>query len=223
MCRQSILRPANGNEMDMMAFQRNISTGTPEFNSLSTAKSRVAGAADGASPIVRPVALDRGDLLRIRNGRGTRVRATHGVLWITEEYSAEDHVLLPGDSLTLAQTGMAIVLAHRPARVVIEVPVGVTAPRAVELTLGLGRRGMRIALADPTPVSLSRIVTGVATVVGNALASFRRIVTTLSSRWDAAGASAAKTRGPMYSDNHPRRHPRFSAKNGTRVVKRARS
>ena len=157
--------------MVMIAFQRNISIGTPECTSLSTAKSRVPRANEGAAAIVRPVALDRGDSLRIRNGRGTRVRMTDGVLWITEENSIEDHVLLPGDCLDLAQTGTAIVLAHRAARLVVEVPAGVTPPRAVEMALRYGKRVVPIALADPTPISLSTIATGIATAIGNALAS----------------------------------------------------
>lgn len=125
----------------------------------------------GVSPIVMPVALDRGDLLRVRNGGGARVRATDGVLWITEEGSADDHVLLPGDFLDLAPTATATVLAHRPARVVVEVPAGVTPPRAVDLTLGRGKRAMRIMLPNPAPISLSMIATGIAAVIGNVLAS----------------------------------------------------
>src|SRR5206468_2072120 len=102
-------------QMTTIGFQPHLNARVPEFGSSST-----AGATEGASPIVRPVALDRGDLLCIRNGRGTRVHAVSGVLWITEENSPEDHVLLPGDAIDLAQTGTAIVLAHRTARVVIE-------------------------------------------------------------------------------------------------------
>jgi hypothetical protein len=48
------------------------------------------------------------------------------------------HVLLPDDAVVLAQTGLAIVLAHRPARVVLELPHGVAPPRAVEIALADG-------------------------------------------------------------------------------------
>ena len=208
--------------MAMMTFQSHVNTGIPGFGSLSAAKSRVAGAAKSASPIVRPVALDRGNVLRIKNGRGARVRAASGVLWITEENSPEDHVLMPGDVVELAQTGMAIVLAHRTARVVVEVPAGVTPPHAVEMALAGGESGRRIALAEPTPISLPPIVTGIATAIVNAVASVRKMVTTLSSRWESADASATKTYAPMtYSDGYPSRDERRRMMRGTREVERA--
>jgi hypothetical protein len=200
----------------MATMKPHITSGIPGFGSLSAAKSRAAGATEATSPIFRPVALDRGNLLRIRNGRGTRVRVASGVLWVTEENSPEDHKLLPGDAIDLAQTGTATVFAHRTARVVVEVPAGVTAPRAVEMALADGEPGMRIALAEPTPRSLSTIATGIATVIGSARASIRRMVTTLSSRWDAADASTAKTYAPMtYSDGYPPRHARRRVMRGT--------
>jgi hypothetical protein len=107
--------------MAMMTFQSHVNIGIPGFGSSSTAKSRVAGAARSASPIVRPVALDRGNILRIKNGRGTRVRAASGVL-DHRENSPEDHALLQGDAIDLTQKGTAIVFAHRPARRVGTLP-----------------------------------------------------------------------------------------------------
>ncbi len=157
--------------MAMMAFERDIDTHAEAFGSTLTPRNRITDATKEAPTIARLVALDRGDVLRIKNGRGTRVRATDGVLWITEENSPDDHVLLPGGSLELAQTGLAVVLAHRAARVVVEVPAGVTPPRAVDLTLGRGQRGMRIALGEPTPVSLSLIAAAIGTFIGKVLAS----------------------------------------------------
>jgi hypothetical protein len=154
--------------MTTTTFRPPLNAGIPRHG--PTAKLHIAGATDGPSPIVRPVALDRGNLLRIRNGRGTRIRVASGVLWVTEENSPEDHILLPGDAINLAQPGTAIVLAHEVSRVVLEVPVGVTPPRAVEMAMADGKPDMRIALADPTPMSLSTMATGVATVIGNALA-----------------------------------------------------
>ena len=81
--------------MAMMAFERDIDTHAEAFGSTLTPRNRVTGATKEAPTIVRPVALDRGNVLRIKNGRGTRVHATDGVLWITEENSPDDHVLLP--------------------------------------------------------------------------------------------------------------------------------
>ena len=159
--------------------------------------------------IAKPIALDYGNLLRIRNGRGTRICVASGVLWVTEEDSPEDHVLLPGDAIDLARRGTAIVLAHRPARIVIEVPPGVARPRAVEMALAEGGHGRRIALASTTPIWLLAIASGIATVIRNVLASLRAPVITLSSRWGAADAGGtARSYAPMaYSDGYP---PRLS-------------
>jgi hypothetical protein len=44
------------------------------------------------------------------------------------------------------------------------------------MALADGERGWRIALAVPTPISLATIAAGVATVIGNALASIRTMV-----------------------------------------------
>jgi len=153
--------------------QPRLATGMPGLHPAPAAGSRVTGATRTRPAIVKPIALDRANLLRIRDGRGTRIRVASGVLWVTEENSPDDHVLLPGAAIDLAKKGTAIVLAHRPARLVIEVPPGVAPPRRVEVALADGERGQRIALAVPTPVSLATIAAGVATVIGNALASIR--------------------------------------------------
>jgi hypothetical protein len=191
--------------MTTTTFRPPLNAGIPRHG--PTTKPHVAGATRGASPIIRPVALDRGNLLRIRNGRGTRVRVASGVLWVTEENSPEDHVLLSGDAIDLVQPGTAIVLAHQVSHVVLEVPVGVTPPRAVEMAMADGKPDMRIALANPTPMSPLTIATGMATAIEAGLASIRRMVTTLRAHWDAADASTAKTYAPItHCDGFPRRH-----------------
>ena len=120
--------------MTTISFQPHLNAGIP-----GPARRRRRSFASPARPRNRPrssgaVALDRGNLLRIKNGRGTRIRVASGVLWITEENSPEDHVLRPGDAIDLTRTGLAIVLAHRVARVVVEVPRGCH-------TSALGRNG----------------------------------------------------------------------------------
>jgi len=207
--------------MITITFRPRVNTGIPGFGSSSMAQSRTTGAAEPASTVVKPVVLDRGNVLRVRNGPGTRIRAASGVLWITEENGAEDHVLLPGDALALARTGMAIVLAHRPARVILEVPPGVVPPGAVEMALADGEPGRRIALDMPTPISLPTIARGLATVLGQARASIRTMVKTLTSRWSAVDVSTTETYAPMtYSDGFPPRHLRRRMTRGPRDVER---
>ena len=170
-----------------------VNIGMPGFSTSSTAQRVTVDAGMSASPIVKPIALDRGNVLRIHDGAGARIRAASGVLWITEENSPDDHVLLPDDAVVLAQTGLAIVLAHRPARVVLELPHGVAPPRAVEMALADGEPGRRIALAPAPPISLSALTRGIATFLGEASASLRTMAKTLASHWRSADMSAAGT------------------------------
>ena len=121
--------------------------------------------------ITKHIALDRGNVIRIRDGRGTRLRMVSGVLWVTEEHSRADHVLLPGDVLELCQRGSAIALAHRVSRVVLEVPVGVTPPRFVEMAFADGQSGRRIALARHTPISLTTVAAAFGALIKNVVAS----------------------------------------------------
>ena len=186
--------PCLEKQMTTIGFQPHLNVGAAGLGSSLTAKPRVSGTTEVASPIVRPLALDRGDSLHIRNGRGTRVRAASGVLWITEENSPADHVLLPGDAIDLAQTGMAIVLAHRAARVVVEVPSGVRPPRAVEMALAGGGSRWRIALAAPTTSSSSMMGAGVARAIGRAVAAIRAMVETLRPSRDVARMTEAEIR-----------------------------
>ncbi len=210
-----------GTEMTGMILRTYPNAGIPRCDLSPTAKRGVTDATKGPSPIVRPVTLDRGNVLRIRNGRGTRIRAASGMLWITEENSPEDHVLLPGDVLALAQTGMALVLAHRAARVVVEVPVGVTPPRAVEMAPADGEAGRRIALATPAPISLPAIGPVLVTALGDVRASIRTLVRKLTLRCNAVVVSTSETRAPMlYSDGFPPKHLRRRMMSGAREVER---
>jgi hypothetical protein len=100
-----------------------------------------------ASRAVRKLAhLDRGDTLRVRDGAGVRVIALSGVVWITEEDSVRDVVLLAGESHRIEHDGMTLALAHRAARVVVERPEGVPRPRRVDVVLPNGDCVRRIAL-----------------------------------------------------------------------------
>lgn len=83
----------------------------------------------------RLVALYRGDVLRIRDGRGITVRPTSGVLWVTEEKCPGDAIIAPGDVCRLEGNGLALVYAHHASRVVIDVPATVARMPDVRLAL----------------------------------------------------------------------------------------
>ena len=68
----------------------------------------------------RAIHLDAGTLRRIFDGRGMRVTAVSGVLWLTEEGSTADIVLSRGSSHVIANQGKTLVLAHRPAWAIVD-------------------------------------------------------------------------------------------------------
>jgi hypothetical protein len=66
------------------------------------------------------IALHRGNIVRLRGGRGTTVTARTGAVWITEEESLRDVVLTAGESFTLARSGLALVQAFRDASIRVD-------------------------------------------------------------------------------------------------------
>ena len=59
--------------------------------------------------------LERGTLLRVRNGAGRKLTAHAGEVWITEQGNPRDVVLRAGRSFTLARPGLAIIEAFSDA------------------------------------------------------------------------------------------------------------
>lgn len=100
---------------------------------------------------IGPILLARGNVVRIVGGQGTRVLATGGALWVSEEGSPEDHVLTPGETVTLRHAGKGLVLALHPARAYLEIPQGVVPPRVVEVASADGVPGRRIRGNAGTP------------------------------------------------------------------------
>ena len=117
------------------------------------------------------VHLDCGNVLRIHGGRGLRLTPVSGVLWITEEGSLDDTVLLPGRTHRIEGTGLALVLAHRPARVDLEVPAGTWAPRRVDLAMADGEPGRRVPFGAGDPFSLHAIAAAIRTAIRRAIAT----------------------------------------------------
>lgn len=68
------------------------------------------------------VTLREGAILRIRDGRGVRVLATHGQIWITQEAEVRDEVLNTGESLQIERDGLTLVQALCPSTVAMLAP-----------------------------------------------------------------------------------------------------
>jgi hypothetical protein len=69
--------------------------------------------------MMRTIDLRRGTILRLRGDLGTTVTARAGWVWITEQDSPRDVVLMAGESFTLARSGLALVEAFRDASISI--------------------------------------------------------------------------------------------------------
>jgi hypothetical protein len=146
----------------------------PAFAPAAATRAHIASQ-NPALPVMRAqLALDRGDLLCISDGRGMRLTPASGVLWITEEQDINDTILKPGDAHRIKNSGLALVLAHRPGRVVLEVPAGVSPPRSVDLAAAEGEPGRRIALAWSKPFSRP-VWAAVAAAVRKAVAAGREL------------------------------------------------
>ena len=96
------------------------------------------------------------------------------MLWITEENSVTDNVLQPGDVVELTRPGKAIVLAHRAARVVLEVPQGVSLRCRVEAASGEGEHGTRIGLDGHPRVTMPEMASVIVGVFASALGRFAK-------------------------------------------------
>lgn len=64
-----------------------------------------------------PVSMPRGAVLRIEGGAGVLVCVWSGEVWLTEQDSASDHVLVAGQSVRLHCAGTALAHAFRRAQI----------------------------------------------------------------------------------------------------------
>ena len=122
--------------------------------------------------LVKQVQLERGNVLRILDGRGTQLTPASGVLWITEEGSAIDTVLLPGDTHRLDKPGTTVALAHRPGRILLEVPAGTRVPHRVDVACADGEPGRAIAF-DGRRLAWHRMFPKIAAAWRDALVAVR--------------------------------------------------
>jgi hypothetical protein len=58
--------------------------------------------------------LNRGELLRLRQARGTRIDVVSGRVWITEDGCPADRFIDPGRRYSVRGDGLVLVSAERP-------------------------------------------------------------------------------------------------------------
>ena len=68
------------------------------------------------------VEIPEGDSLVVTDGKATSIHIDFGCVWITEEKSFIDHVLVAGQRYTFDRPGVAIATAHEDARVTLVAP-----------------------------------------------------------------------------------------------------
>jgi hypothetical protein len=64
-------------------------------------------------PAKTPVGMPRGSLLRIDDGAGVLIHVWEGELWITQDGSPKDHVLIAGQSFRVESRGVTIAQAFK--------------------------------------------------------------------------------------------------------------
>ena len=80
------------------------------------------------------IGMPRGSLLRIDDGAGVLVYVWEGELWLTQDDSPKDHMLLAGQSFYVERGGAALVHAFRRSTVSLSSPWPDLPARKVTLT-----------------------------------------------------------------------------------------
>lgn len=65
------------------------------------------------------VALDAGGMLRVLDGRGLRILASEGQVWVTQEGCIRDRVLNTGESLQIENDGLTLIQAMRRSAIAL--------------------------------------------------------------------------------------------------------
>ena len=66
------------------------------------------------------VKLAQNDTINIIDGKGARIRARAGSVWITQEHDVRDVILRPGQSFTLDRNGTAVIEALSDAEIALD-------------------------------------------------------------------------------------------------------
>jgi len=146
------------------------------MNSVSIAETPKAGQVTpgfaripGCSPVAarwnvscRTMYLERDNVLRIFDGAGVRVTAVSGVLWLTEEGMPDDVVLVAGSDHVIEHPGKTVLLAHRPAWVLLQ-DTTKRLPRHVEVATH--EAGPAVRMARPYTLRVPRHCTAIGAAI----------------------------------------------------------
>lgn len=96
-------------------------------------------------PLQDPIGIPRGGLLRIDGGAGVLVHVWEGEIWLTQEGSTKDHVLVAGQSFRVDRDGATLAHAFQRSLVTLSPP----APRISALRTWLARLLAPLTRPDP--------------------------------------------------------------------------
>jgi hypothetical protein len=68
---------------------------------------------------INPLALPRGTLHRIVDGRGLQITVTQGIVWVTQANDGRDILLSRGQSFIIDRQGLTVALALRDAAAIV--------------------------------------------------------------------------------------------------------
>jgi hypothetical protein len=94
------------------------------------------------------IALERGEALSLKGARGFHIVGESGTVWVTQECCDVDHIVGPGDRLTLTMTGRTVVEALSAAVVRIAQEIA-----AVDAAHAVRHRGFRTRSPSAPSVS----------------------------------------------------------------------
>jgi hypothetical protein len=114
-----------------------------QFGALDRATD-VAGPSVVAHTTLHANSLPRGAWLALEDGVATVIQVKQGEVWISEEGSFIDHILVAGQHYAIDRPGVAIVSMQSEADVAMHFPSGGIAPRRIDLHATGDGKGQRL-------------------------------------------------------------------------------
>ena len=94
--------------------------------------------------ILHANSLQRGAWLALEDGVATVIQVKQGDVWISEEGSFIDHILVAGQHYAIDRPGVAIVSMQSQAHVAMHLPIGGMPPRRIDLHAAGDGKGHRL-------------------------------------------------------------------------------
>jgi len=104
----------------------------------------MAGQSVAGHTILHANSLQRGAWLALEDGVATVIQVKRGEVWISEEGSFIDHILVAGQHYAIDRPGVAIVSMQSEAHVAMHLPTDGMPPRRIDLHAAGNGKGYRL-------------------------------------------------------------------------------